>query len=59
MPDKKWLTLIICALNSSPRGQNGRNFADNMFKRIFLNENISISNNISLKYVPWGLIDNM
>ena len=25
----------------------------------FLNENIWISNKISLKYVPWGLIDNM
>ena len=30
-----------------------------MFKHIFLNENVRISNEISLKYVPWGLIDNM
>ena len=30
-----------------------------MFKCIFLNENIWISNKISLKYVPWVLIDNM
>ena len=29
--------------------------ADDIFKRIFLNENIWISNKISLKYVPWGL----
>ena len=46
-------------LNSSPPGQNGRHFADDIVKRIFLNENIWISNKISLKYVPWGEIDNM
>ena len=46
-------------LNSSPPGQNGPHFADDIFKRIFLNENIWISNKISLKYVPWGVIDNM
>ena len=40
--------------DSSPSGQNGRHFADDMFKSIFLNEN-----KISLKYVPWGLIDNI
>ena len=34
-------------------------FADDIFKRIFLNENIWISNKISLKYVPRGPIDNM
>ena len=46
-------------INSSPPGQNGRHFADDMFKCIFLNENIWISNEISLKYIPRGLIDNM
>ena len=30
----------------------------NMFKRIFLNENICISNEISLKYIPFVFIDN-
>ena len=49
--------LTAWMLNSSPPGQNGRHFADNMFKCIFLNENIWISNKISLKNVPWGLID--
>ena len=39
--------------------QNGRHFTDDMFKRIFLNENVLIWNKISLKYVPWDLIDNM
>ena len=34
-------------------------FAGDMFKRIFLNENIWNSYKISLKYVHWGLIDNM
>ena len=46
-------------INSSPPGQNGRHFADDMFKRIFLNENIWTSNKMSLKYVPWVLIDSM
>ena len=32
--------------------------ADNIFKCIFLNENISISIQISLKFVPNGPIDN-
>ena len=32
--------------------------ADDMFKCIFLNENICISNKISLKYVLWVFIDN-
>ena len=38
--------------------QNGRHFADDTFKRIFLNENFWISNKISLAYVLWGLLDN-
>ena len=50
---------MIQGLNSAPFGQNGCHFADKIFKRIFLNENILISNKISLKYVPWVLIDNM
>ena len=32
--------------------------SDNIFKRIFLNENIKISIQISLKFVPNGPIDN-
>ena len=30
-----------------------------IFQLIFLNENFKISNDISLKYVPYGLVDNM
>ena len=33
-------------------------FADDILKCIFLNETFWISNKISLKYVPYGLIDN-
>ena len=38
--------------------QNGRQFPDNIFKCIFLNENVSISIKVSLKFVPKGRIDN-
>ena len=37
---------------------NGRHFADDTFKRIFLNENARISIKISLKFVPKGPINN-
>ena len=39
--------------------QNGRHFANDIFKYIFLNENFWIVYNISLKHVPWGPVDNM
>ena len=38
--------------------QNGRRFADDTFKCIFLNENVRISIKISLKFVPKGPINN-
>ena len=38
---------------------NGRHFPDDIFKWIFLNENVWISINISLKFVPRGLINNI
>ena len=38
--------------------QNGRRFADDTFKPIFFNENVRISINISLKFVPKGPINN-
>ena len=38
--------------------QNGRRFADDTFKRIFLNENVRISIKISLKFVLKGPINN-
>ena len=39
--------------------QNGRHLADDIFKCIFLNENIRISIKISLKIVPKGPINNI
>ena len=39
--------------------ENSRRFADDTFKRIFLNENARISIKISLKFVPMGPINNI
>ena len=39
--------------------QDGRHFADDIFKCIFLNENIWITIKISLKFVPKGPINNI
>ena len=39
--------------------QNGRHFADDTFKHIFLTENIRISIKISLKFVPKGSFYNI
>ena len=39
--------------------QNGRHFADDIFKWIFLNENVWTSIKISLKFVPRGPISNI
>ena len=49
-------TMVVNTLR--PR-QNGRNFANDIFKCILLNENTSISINISLKFVPGGRINNI
>ena len=47
-----------CVNTLRPR-KNGRHFADDTFKYIFLNENVIISFEISLKFVPKGPIDNI
>ena len=44
-------------IDSSPPGQNGRHFADDIFKCIFMNEKFCILIRISLKFVPKGPID--
>ena len=49
---------LNCFNTFRPR-QNGRHFADDTFKRIFVNENVRISINISLTFVPKGLINNI
>ena len=48
-----------CLLNTLRPRQNGRHFADDPFKRIFLNENVWISRKISLKFVARVRINNI
>ena len=43
---------LDCYFNTLRPGQNGCIFADDIFKRIFFNENVWISITISLKFVP-------
>ena len=50
------LRVIVNTLR--PR-QNGRHFADDIFKRIFFNEIVWISIKIPLKFVPKGQINNI
>ena len=51
------LSRPLC-VNTLRSRQNGRHFPD-IFKWIFLNENVWISINISLKFVPRGPINNI
>ena len=63
-----WLALVLSIIlhllrpqkinNTLRPRQNGRRFADDTFKRIFLNENVRISFKISLKFVPMDPINN-
>ena len=46
-------------VNTLRPGQNGRHFADAIFKCIFLNENVWIPIKISLKFVPKSPINNI
>ena len=46
-------------LNSLSPGKNRRHFVDDVFKCNSLNENVWISINISLKFVPKGPINNI
>ena len=50
---------FIIEINTLRPRQNGRHFADDIFKRIFLNENVWIPNRISLKLVPSGQTNNI
>ena len=47
------------SINTLRPRQNGRHFADDIFKCIFLNENAGISLKISLKFVPKIWINNI
>ena len=46
-------------INTLRSKQNGRTFADDIYKCICLNENVWILNKTLIEYVPYGLNDNM
>ena len=46
-------------INTLRLRHHGRHFADDTFKRMFLNENVRISIKISLKFVPKGPMINV
>ena len=48
------LELCLFCINTLRLRQNGRHFPNDIFKFIFLNENVLISIKISLKFVPKG-----
>ena len=52
-------TFVNQTFNTLRPRQNGRHSADDAFKRIFTNENVRISINFSLKFVPKGMINNV
>ena len=49
----------LCGYHNQDSFQNGCHLPDNVFKCIFLNENVQISIEISLKFVPNGSINNI
>ena len=53
------LWMSECTFNTLRPRQNGRHFTDDIYKCIFLNENVSIAIKISLKFVPKGPINNI
>ena len=50
--------MLVTMLTHIPLDKMANTFEDDIFKRTFLNENVRISIQISLKFVPWGLNDN-
>ena len=63
LPNAGWdsvcrITLEDTLLNSSSPGQNGRHFADDIFKGIFLNEKVRFVAKIWMKFITMGPIDN-
>ena len=61
MPFRFYCTFSIApaSVNTLRPSQNGSRFSDDIFKRILLNENVRISIEISLKFVPKGPINNI
>ena len=52
------VTIVWTSDSLGPR-QKGWNFADDIFKWIYLNENLNISIHISLEIIPKGPINNI
>ena len=50
---------LLFAINTLRPRQNGRHFAEDIFKFIFLNENLWISLRVSLEFVPKVPINNI
>ena len=62
LPLQLWVIsslVYVHVINTLRPRQNGRHSADDIFKCIFLNENVWIPIKISLKFVPLGLINNI
>ena len=57
--DRQYKYFVSHWVNTLRPRQDGRHFPDDIFKCIFLNENIWISINVSLKFVPKGQINNI
>ena len=53
-----WVETACLGVDSLRPRRNGRQFPDDIFKCILLNENVWTSSNISLKFVPKGPINN-
>ena len=53
------MVAIVNKVNTLRPRQNGRRFADDIFKCIFVNENVWIPIKISLRFVPKGPINNI
>ena len=56
--DHKTTICVLCVNTLKPK-QNGRCFPDDIFKYIFLNEDVGISLKISLKFIPKVRINNI
>ena len=54
-----WHSVCPRSINTLRLRQNGRHVIDDIFKYIFLNENVWIPIKISLKFVAKGLVDNI
>ena len=55
---KKYIYVSVLLIHLPLHGQNGRHFADDIFKCFFMNEKFCIAIQIPLKFVPEGPVYN-